>query len=238
MATFTDLSQSTQAGDPVVSTLTSGLDRNQIAAFEGDPTATVLIQAQNDAFTPASITSQKLGAFASGSSLAGVESIRLAGDWGLLNSGISAQPRNINRKILKAGTYRFIGALRFTSQGGGSTLGTSFIRLTSNINGISISSDKASTLNTWVYIDELIQVAAGEMLTLTGRDGDYDSTNQPQFEMNFKLFTDDPSFEALKTVGWSFDRHREILFLGTSYLQTPTMKHIDWTSTPYAGDMA
>tara|TARA_R110002072_G_scaffold293070_1_gene462151 strand:+ start:372 stop:1088 length:717 start_codon:yes stop_codon:yes gene_type:complete len=238
MATFTDLSLSTQAGDPVVSILTSGLDRNQIAAFEGDPTATILIQAQNNAFTPDSITSQKLGALASGSSLAGVESIRLAGDWGLLNSGISSQPRSIARKILKSGTYRFVGALRFTSEGGGSTLGTSFIRLTSDISGILISSDTASTLNTWVYIDELIEVAAGETLTLTGRAADYDGTNQPQFAMKYKLFTDDPSFEAPKTVGWSFDRHREVVFLGTSYLQTPIMKHIDWTSTPYAGDMS
>lgn len=238
MATFTDLSQSTQAGDPVVSTLTSGLDRNQIAAFEGDPTATGLIQAQNDAFTPDSITSQKLGALASGSSLAGVESIRLAGDWGLLNSGISFQPRNINRKILKAGTYRFIGALRFTSEGNGSTLGTSFIQLTSDISGILISSDTASSLNDWVYINALIEVAAGEQLTLTGSAADYDGPNQPQFEMKYKLFTDDPSFEAPKTVGWSFDRHRESVFIGTTYLHTPTMKHIDWTSTPYAGDMS
>ena len=235
MATFTDLSQSTQAGDPVVSTLTAGLDRNQIAAFEGDPTATGLIQAQNDAFTPASITANKLGPFADGSSLAGVDSIVLAGDWGDY-TGLGGT-RALVKRFTRAGTYRIVCELGFSSDTTGATLGSAKMQLLSSVNGILETSDTADTLNTFVYIDRIVTVAAGEALSLLGQDGDNTSINQPQFKMRFKIFEKSSSVEAPKTVGWELERNR-VVVLGATFPTTFNIKHIDWTSTPYPGNIS
>ena len=235
MATFTDLSQSTQAGDPVVSTLTSGLDRNQIAAFEGDPTATALIQAQNDAFTPASITTNKLGPFADGSSLAGVDSIVLAGDWGDF-SGLGGS-RALVKRFTRAGTYRIVGELGFSSDTTGATLGSAKMQLLSSVNGSLETSDTADTLNTFVYIDRLVTVVAGEALSLLGQDGNNTSSVQPQFKMRFKIFEKTSSVEAPKTVGWELERNR-VVVLGATFPTTFNIKHIDWESTPYPGNIS
>jgi hypothetical protein len=235
MATFTDLSLSTQAGDPVVSTLTAGLDRNQIAAFEGDPTATVLIQAQNDAFTPASITTNKLGPFADGSSLAGVDSIVLAGDWGNY-TGLGGT-RALVKRFTRAGTYRIVCELGFSSDTTGATLGSAKMQLISSVNGSLETSDTADTLNTFVYIDRIVTVVDGESLSLLGQDGDNTSINQPQFKMRFKIFEKTSSVEAPKTVGWELERHR-VVVIGETFPTTFNIKHIDWTSTPYPGNIS
>ena len=235
MATFTDLSLSTQAGDPVVSILTAGLDRNQIAAFEGDPTATALIQAQNDAFTPASITANKLGPFADGSSLAGVDSIVLAGDWGDF-TGLAGS-RSLVKRFTRAGTYRIVGELGFSSDTTGATLGSAKMQLISSVNGSLATSDTADTLNTFVYIDRIVTVAAGEALSLLGQGGDNTSINQPQFKMRFKIFEKSSSVEAPKTVGWELERNR-VVVLGATFPTTFNIKHIDWTSTPYGGNIS
>jgi hypothetical protein len=230
MATFTDLSQSTQAGDPVVSILTAGLDRNQIAAFEGDPTATVLIQAQNGAFTPASITTNKLGPFADGSSLGGIDSIELMGDWG---TGV----RIVGKRFLRAGTYRIVGELGFSAAGSGSTLGSAKMTLISSVNGSLETSDTADTLNTFVFIDKLVTVVAGEQLSLLGTDGNDSGTNQPRFRMRFKIFEKSSSVEAPKSVGWEIERNR-LPFSTVTFPETYNIKHIDWTSTPYPGNIS
>ena len=235
MATFTDLSQSTQAGDPVVSTLTAGLDRNQIAAFEGDPTATGLIQAQNDAFTPASITANKLGPFADGSSLAGVDSIVLAGDWGDY-TGLGGT-RALVKRFTRAGTYRIVCELGFSSDITGATLGSAKMQLISSVNGSLETSDTADTLNTFVYIDRIVTVVDGESLSLLGQDGDNTSINQPQFKMRFKIFEKTSSVEAPKTVGWELERNR-VVVIGATFPTTFNIKHIDWTSTPYPGNIS
>ena len=233
MATFTDLSLSTQAGDPVVSILTAGLDRNQIAAFEGDPTATVLIQAQNNAFTPASITTNKLGPFADGSSLGGIDSIELMGDWGTS----SPNPRVLIKRFLRAGTYRIVSELGFWNAGSGNTLGSAKMQLISTVNGSLETSDTADTLNTFVYIDRLVTVVAGEGLSLLGIGGDDSGTNQPRFRMRFKIFEKSSSVEAPKTAGWELERHR-VQILSPTFPATFNIKHIDWTSTPYPGNIS
>tara|TARA_R100000541_G_scaffold57058_1_gene66889 strand:- start:383 stop:1090 length:708 start_codon:yes stop_codon:yes gene_type:complete len=235
MATFTDLSQSTQAGDPVVSTLISGLDRNQIAAFEGDPTATLFLQAENDAFTPSSITTNKLGPHADGSSLGPVDSIELSGDWGDY-SDLGGNFRGIVKTFTRAGTYRIIGELGFSAAGGGITLGSAKMRLF-DANGTIAESDTADTLNTFVYINQLVTVTAGQTLTLIGFDGDDTGSVQPKFKMRYKIFAKDSHVEAPKTVGFSLNRQR-VFVISASFPAVINVKHIDWDSTPYPGNIS
>lgn len=243
MATFTDLAASTQAGDPVVSTLMSGLDRNQIAALEGDPTATVFIQAQKDSFTDEAVTNPKMGdQTASLSSETGIASVDLSGSWfGQTLGGINYPfiPRRFNR----AGQYRFRCRMKITNAAG-RDISNAKIKLYKNPTDTSsspggtllASSESVSGVSSWTEIDFVATVGKGDLIVLLGADFSHQYNPPTTFQMEYRVLADHPSVSAPKTVGIAWDRTVPTSGFFFPTLQIPTAKHIDWSSSP-AGDM-
>lgn len=244
MATFTDLSQSTQAGDPVVSTLMSGLDRNQIAALEGDPTATVLIQAQKDSFTDEAVTSSKMGdQTASLSSATGIESVDLSGGWYGQFIGGTSYPF-IARRFNRAGQYRFKCRMQITNAAG-RDISNAKIKLYKNPTAFGSSpggtllssSDSVSGQSSWTEIDFVATVGKGDLIALIGADFAHQYSPATTFQMEYRVLADFPSVSAPKTVGIAYERDIPSSGISLFTLQTPTAKHIDWNST-IPGDMS
>lgn len=246
MATFTDLSLSTQAGDPVVSTLTSGLDRNQLAALEGDPTATQFVQAQKDSFANDCVAPAKIGLqTASLASLTGIESIDLSGGWFGQFIGGTDFP-HIPRRFSKAGTYRFRCRMKITSDGNHGSITNAKIKLYKNPTSygsspggtLLASSGSVTGVNDWVELDFVATVAKGDLILLIGAD--YSHANSPAtlFNMEFRVYADYPSVEAPKTVGFAWERVFPTSGFFFYVVQIPIAKLIDWNSTPYPGDMS
>jgi len=244
MATFTDLSASTQAGDPVVSTLMSGLDRNQIAALEGDPTATVFIQAQKDSFTDEAVTNPKMGdQTASLSSATGIESVDLSGGWfGQTVSGTSYP--YIARRFNRAGKYRFKCRMRIINAAG-RDISNAKIKLYKNPTAFGsspggtllASSQSVTGVSSWTEIDFVATVAKGDLIVLIGADFAHQYNPATTFEMEYRVLADHPSVSAPKTVGISYERIVPTSGFFFFTIQVPTAKHIDWNSSP-AGDMS
>jgi hypothetical protein len=245
MATFTDLSQSTQAGDPLVSTLTSGLDRNQIAALEGDPTATVFIQAQKDSFTDDCVIPAKMGdQTATSISLTGIESIYMDGSWYGQSLGGTSNP-HIPRRFNRAGKYRFRCTMKITNDGGHGSISNARIGLyknptstdPNNVGGtLLVQSETVSVVNDLVVINYVADVQQGDLIMLLGTGYSHYSTPATNFQMEYRVFADHPSVEAAKTLGWSYSRTR--LSAGFGSVQIPRARHIDWKSYPYPGDLS
>jgi hypothetical protein len=246
MATFTDLSQSTQAGDPVVSTLTSGLDRNQIAAFEGDPTATVLIQAKTNAFSDSSVTGAKLSQTAINTSLSGVDSMGLYGAWtGEDLAGNETGNPYLRRRIGKSGTYRFRAAVKITTAGSPTPLGNAQISFYKNATSTNNTnpggtlldrSAKINSANTWVYLDSILTLEAGDSITMLLDGFSHFYTPTTFFESNLKIYTASPSYEAQRTLGYNYQRIQTTGFYAVTY-QIGRAKFINWDSSPYPGDL-
>ena len=242
MATFTDLSLSTQAGDPVVSILTAGLDRNQIAAMEGDPTATQFMKAQKDSFTDDCVAPAKIGLqTATLTSLTGIESIDLSGGWygGVLFPNI---PRRFNR----AGTYRFRCRMKITSDGNHGSITNAKIKLYKNPTSygtnpggtLLASSGSVSGVNDWVELDFVATVAKGDLILLIGADYSHQYSPPTLFNMEFRVYTDHPSVEAPKTVGFAWERVFPTSGFFFYVVQIPVAQSIDWNSSPFPGDMS
>lgn len=253
MATFTDLSLSTQAGDPVVSTLTAGLDRNLIAAFEGDPTATSFIQAQNASMTDGCVTFAKQGDFQSSATASTpLSSEKLYGTWGGYGSGGFQLPGYIQTFIQKSGKYRIVAELEVTSNpvGGnphpsGGAIGNGKCELRKNVTTFTGSlsgtviatSPTLQSLNTRTIIDVTHDLVAGEnlVLFLSGYSHQYNPATQ--FNMHLKLFCDASNLEGVSSVGLQYLRYQPVgpIF---AWAQSAELGHIDWLSTPYGGDIS
>lgn len=253
MATFTDLSQSTQAGDPLVSTLTSGLDRNLIAAFEGDPTATLFIQAQDASMTDGSVTYPKQGdQTALSSASVPVSSEKLYGTWGGYGSGGFLMQGYLTINIPKAGKYRIVGELEVTANASGgnghpsSASGNARCQLRKNTttftgtpNGTLIaSSPRWSTFGTRAVLDVTHSLLAGETLQLFLDGYSHQYAPNTQFILNLKLYSDVSNVEGIESVGRKIFRELPPGSQVYAWSQTPRIGHIDWLSTPYGGEIS
>lgn len=253
MATFTDLSLSTQSGDPVVSTLTSGLERNLIAAFEGDPTATTFIQAQNASMTDGSVTFQKQGGQqASTSASVPVTSEKLFGTWGGYQPGGSLDQGYINVNIPKSGKYRIVGEVEVTSNPAGgnghptSASGSGRCQLRKNTtsftgtpNGTFIANSPAwDTVGTRAIIDVTHNLLAGETLALVLDGYSHQYSPNTQFILNLKLFCDTSNVEGVSTVGRKYFRELPAGSQVYVWVQIAQLGLIDWLSTPYGGEIS
>jgi hypothetical protein len=253
MATFTDLSQSTQAGDPLVSTLTSGLDRNLIAAFEGDPTATLFIQAQDASMTDGSVTFPKQGdQSALSSASVPVASEKLYGTWGGYGTGGFIQQGYLSINIPKAGKYRIVGELEVTANESGgnghpsSASGNARCQLRKNTttftgtpDGTLIASSPTwSTYGTRAVLDVTHDLLAGETLQLFLDGYSHQYAPNTQFILNLKLFSDVSNVEGVTTVGRQYFRELPAGSPVFIWTQTAELGHIDWLSTPYGGEIS
>jgi hypothetical protein len=243
MATFTDLSASTQAGDPVVSTLMSGLDRNQIAALEGDSTATMFIQAQKNSFTDEAVTNPKMGdQTASLVSATGIESVDLSGGWFGQFVGGTSYPY-VARRFNRAGQYRFKCRMQITNAAG-RDISNAKIKLYKNPTSygsspggtLLSSSASVSGVSSWTEIDFVATVGKGDLIALIGADFGHQYNPPTTFEMEYRVLADHPSVASPKTVGIAYERVVPSSGFFFFTLQLPRAKHIDWNSSP-AGEM-